>query len=526
MDLTVRARPNSTRLSPPTQGRAAAPVLLAAAVLIAAAIFVADTLTQLEIAVAVLYVAVILIVVRVFERRGVLIVTLACVALTILSYLLSREVHSPRTGFINCVISIAAILASTYLALKNKSAMTGLHEAQTELAHANRVTAMGELTAAIVHEVNQPIAGVVANADAAMRWLVAQPPDLEEAKQALESIVEDGKRTSEIVTRVRALARKAAPRRELLDINQVILYVLALTRTQLQRNDVVLLIQLSADVEPVLGDRVQVQQVILNLILNAVEAMASVAGHRELRISTKTHAPDGVLVAVTDSGPGLGAGDLDRLFEAFYTTKSEGMGMGLSICRTIVEAHGGRVWASRNEASGATLQFVLPQYAGSHHDRVRRERARRGGLEGVVFVIDDDASVRRGLGSLFRSAGLNVEVFASAAEMEHSPQSEAANCLVLDVRLPTLNGIEFQEHLARSNKKIPIIFITGHADVPMTVRAMKGGAIDFFTKPVDGRAILGAVFAAIDRDRKDVNAKTPGRYYGLFSRLSRPESGR
>lgn len=122
--------------------------------------------------------------------------------------------------------------------------------------------------------------------------------------------------------------------------------------------------------------------------------------------------------------------------------------------------------------------------------------------KGVVFVIDDDASVRRGLGSLFRSAGLNVEVFASAAEMEHSPQSEAANCLVLDVRLPTLNGIEFQEHLARSNKKIPIIFITGHADVPMTVRAMKGGAIDFFTKPVDGRAILGAVFAAIDRDRK------------------------
>jgi signal transduction histidine kinase len=349
---------------PPTQGTAAAPVLLAAAVLIAAAIFVADTLTQLEIAVAVLYVAVILIVVRVFERRGVLIVTLACVALTILSYFLSREVHSPRTGFINCVISIAAILASTYLALKNKSAMTALHEAQTELAHANRVTAMGELTAAIVHEVNQPVAGVVANAEAALRWLVAQPPDLEEARQALESIVEDGKRTSEIVTRVRALARKVAPRRELLDINQVILDVIALTRTQIQRNDVALLTQLSADVEPVLGDRVQMQQVILNLILNAVEAMAPVPGHRELRISTKNHAPDGVLVAVIDSGPGLGTGDLDRLFEAFYTTKSEGMGMGLSICQTIVEAHGGRVWASRNEASGATFQFNLPQYAG------------------------------------------------------------------------------------------------------------------------------------------------------------------
>jgi FixJ family two-component response regulator len=122
--------------------------------------------------------------------------------------------------------------------------------------------------------------------------------------------------------------------------------------------------------------------------------------------------------------------------------------------------------------------------------------------KGIVFVVDDDASVRRGLGRLFRSAGLHVELFESAAEMKRSPRSESANCLVLDVRLPTLNGIEFQDHLARSNTKTPIIFITGHADVPMTVRAMKGGAIDFFTKPVDSRAILGAVSAAIDRDRK------------------------
>jgi FixJ family two-component response regulator len=122
--------------------------------------------------------------------------------------------------------------------------------------------------------------------------------------------------------------------------------------------------------------------------------------------------------------------------------------------------------------------------------------------KGVVFIVDDDASVRRGLGSLFRSAGLSVEVFASAAEMEQNAHSETANCLVLDVRLPTLNGIELQEHFALTNKKIPIIFITGHADVPTTIRAMKGGAVDFFTKPVDGRAILGAVSAAIDRDRK------------------------
>ena len=130
--------------------------------------------------------------------------------------------------------------------------------------------------------------------------------------------------------------------------------------------------------------------------------------------------------------------------------------------------------------------------------------------KGVVFVVDDDASVRRGLGSLFRSVGLTVEVFASAAEMEQSPRAESSNCLVLDVRLPTLNGLELQEHLARSNRQIPIIFITGHADVPMTVRAMKGGAIDFFTKPVNSRAILDAVSAAIDRDRKRRESENAG----------------
>jgi signal transduction histidine kinase len=360
MGLTVHTEPKPVARPRQPKRAAAAPVLLIAAVLIAAAIFIADTLTQLEIAVAVLYVAVILIAVRALERRGVLLVALACVALTILSYFLSREDLSPRSGFINCVISIAAILASTYLALKNQSAMTALHEAQTELAHANRVTAMGELTAAIVHEVNQPVAGVVANAEAAMCWLVAQPPDLEEARQALEGIVEDGKRTSEIVTRIRALGKKAAPHRELLDLNQVILEVIALTRAQLQRNDVTLLSQLSSDLPTVLGDRVQMQQVILNLILNAAEAMTAVDRDRVLRITTKIQAPDRALVVVSDSGMGFAPDGVDRLFEAFYTTKSEGMGMGLSICRTIVEAHGGSIWASQNHGMGATLQFFVP----------------------------------------------------------------------------------------------------------------------------------------------------------------------
>ncbi len=240
-----------------------------------------------------------------------------------------------------------------------------LHEAQADLAHANRVTTMGELTAAVVHEVNQPIAGVVANAEAAMQWLEAHPPDIVETRQALEGIVEDGKRTSAIVNRIRALARKAPPQREMLDINELIVDVTALMRTQLQRVDVTLQTEFGPGIAPILGDRIQMQQVILNLILNAIEAMANVGGDRQLRVCTKAHAPNGVLVAVSDVGPGLATGDLGRLFEAFYTTKSSGMGMGLSICRTIVEAHGGRIWATRNDVVGATFQFTLPQHARS-----------------------------------------------------------------------------------------------------------------------------------------------------------------
>lgn len=362
MDLTLRAEPQSVALPRQSRKAAAAPVLLTAAVLIAAAIFVADTLTRLEVAVAVLYVAVILIAIRVFERRGVLLVALACIALMVLSYFLSREATSPASGFINLMISLAAVLASTYLALKNQSAALALHEAQTELAHTNRVTAMGQLTAAIVHEVSQPVAGVVANAEAAMRWLDAKPPNLDETRQALEGIVEDGKRTSEIVTRIRALARKAAPRRELLDINQTILEVVALTRIQMQRSNVALFTRLEADNGAILGDRIQLQQVILNLILNAAEAMAATSETRELHISTGMHTSDSVLVTVSDSGPGLDAADPDQLFEAFHTTKPGGMGMGLSICRTIVESHAGRIWASRNDGPGASFQFTLPGY--------------------------------------------------------------------------------------------------------------------------------------------------------------------
>jgi len=240
-------------------------------------------------------------------------------------------------------------------------AAEALHEAQMELAHSNRVTAMGQLTASIAHEVNQPIAAAVANAEAASRWLAVRPPDLEEVRQSLGAIIENGKRAGDVIGRIRALIRKAPTQKERFDLNEAILDVIALTRSETLRHAVAVQTQLAEGLPRVEGDRVQLQQVILNLILNAVEAIGSLAERtRELRISAEMDAARGVLVAVRDTGPGLGQTNVDRLFEAFYTTKPNGMGMGLTICRSIIEAHGGRLWASANEPQGAVFQFTLP----------------------------------------------------------------------------------------------------------------------------------------------------------------------
>jgi signal transduction histidine kinase len=236
-----------------------------------------------------------------------------------------------------------------------------LREAQAELAHVNRVTTAGQLAASIAHEVAQPVAASVTNANAALRWLSAEPPQLDEVSQAVGRIVRDGRRASEILGRIRALVRKAPQRKDELDINETIGEVLALTRAELRRNRITARTQLAADLPPVLGDRVQLQQVLLNLILNAVEAMSTTDDDlRELLIATAADGTDALTIAVGDSGPGLPPETLARLFDAFFTTKTDGMGMGLSICRSIVDAHGGKVWATANEPRGAIFHFTLP----------------------------------------------------------------------------------------------------------------------------------------------------------------------
>ncbi len=235
------------------------------------------------------------------------------------------------------------------------------YEAQAELARVTRMSAMGALAASISHEVNQPLAAVVTNADACMLWLSSEPPNLEEARAAVESIAQQGTRASDIIRHIRAMFSKATPERTKVQINDLIREVGVLIEGAATRNQVELHTELANDLPAILGDRVQLQQVIVNLILNGIEAMSSVAGRpRRLVIQSQMLNSQEMLVAVRDSGVGIGPKEEKRIFDAFYTTKTQGMGMGLSISNSIIEAHGGRLWASRNSDYGATVQFTLP----------------------------------------------------------------------------------------------------------------------------------------------------------------------
>ena len=242
-----------------------------------------------------------------------------------------------------------------------KRAEEALQQAQADLARLNRVMLLGEMTTSIAHEINQPIAAVITNANAGLRWLGARPPDLDEVRETLYRIVRDGTRAGEVIGRIRTLVKKMPPRRNSLDINQAIREVVALTQTEIQRNDISLQSRFADDLALVSADRVQLQQVVINLIVNAIEAMAGASGGpRELAIVSGLDDALEVFVEVRDTGPGLDPEQLDRLFQSFYTTKPDGIGMGLAISRSIVEAHGGRLWATPNQPRGAIFRLTLP----------------------------------------------------------------------------------------------------------------------------------------------------------------------
>jgi PAS domain S-box-containing protein len=249
---------------------------------------------------------------------------------------------------------------------ERKRAEDALQEARDALLRVSRVMTLGELSASIAHEINQPLGAIVANGSACLRLLAAEKPDLEEARETIEDVISDGRRASAVLGRVRQLAKKSAPERAPVDVNGAISEVLSLTQQELRRNQVAARTELDPNLPPVLADRIQVQQVVLNLVMNGIDAMRGVKdGTRVLRVKSAVAAPAEVAVTVEDTGIGFGNNDPEHIFETFFTTKEDGMGMGLSISRSIVRAHGGRLWASAGASIGAAFSFTLPASAGA-----------------------------------------------------------------------------------------------------------------------------------------------------------------
>jgi C4-dicarboxylate-specific signal transduction histidine kinase len=297
---------------------------------------------------------------------------LSIIAVGSLSYFFAPPIFSFRIDYEQDIVVVATFLITTLITSglvrrvrteqrERIVAAERLCDAQTQLTHLDRLAGIGQFAASIAHEVKQPISATITNAQAALRWLDQKPPELEEVRQGLNSIVKDSNHASEVIDRIRALIKKAPPRKDRFEINGAIRDVIELTHTEVVKNAISLRTELADCLPIVQGDRVQLQQVILNLIINAIEALSGVSeGTRELLIGTGKDGARSVLVRIGDSGPELAAATREHLFEPFCTTKPNGLGLGLSICRSIVEAHGGRLWVTTNVPRGAIFQFTLP----------------------------------------------------------------------------------------------------------------------------------------------------------------------
>ncbi|GFM71630.1 two-component sensor histidine kinase [Pseudomonas cichorii] len=343
-----------------TFGKAAMALRLAALLALAVAIAIADTLTDLEIAVGVFQIAVVLLAARFMPAGGVIAVALGCMGLTVISYELTTS-RSSESGLINCGISLLAIAMTTYLALRLAAAIRTAHEARTQLAQIARVNMLGELTASIAHEVNQPLAAIVTSGNAGLRWLANEPANLPKARQAIERMIGDANRASDVIVHVRALAKPASTHKEWVSVADAVAEIVSLAHSEMNQQGVTLTVDIPDGLPPLLADRVQIQQVLLNMMLNAMDAMSGLEpGQGRLQVMVDWREGADVRFSVSDNGIGVPTEHLERIFDAFYTTKEQGMGIGLAISRSIIEAHGGRIWVTLGEQGGATFHFTLP----------------------------------------------------------------------------------------------------------------------------------------------------------------------
>jgi len=375
-------------------------------------------------------------------------------------------------------------------------------DAQAQAAHAARIGTMGVVAASLVHELTQPLAASLANAETAAELLAAPTLDLEELRATVADIVADDRRVGDLIQQLRRFLRRGEVERAEVDVRAVIDDVLRLAGNAAAEKGVAIALDLPSALPKLAADRVQLQQVILNLLLNAIDAVAAVDPRsRRVTVLARPSRSD-VGIEVTDTGRGMDERTLARIFQPFFTTKPGGMGLGLSISRSIVAAHGGTLSVRSGPGGGTTFRIELPLRPPVAPPRTAPAATVPADGVGTVFVIDDDPSMRRALDRQLQGAGYRVDAFASAQDyLDRAPPSGIA-CIVSDVRMPGLSGLDLQASLARAGRDLPIVFISGHGDVPTAAHALKAGAVGFLAKPFSRSELLAAVAEALARSRE------------------------
>jgi FixJ family two-component response regulator/signal transduction histidine kinase len=404
--------------------------------------------------------------------------------------------------------------------LARQAAERGEHEAQQQAAHAARVGTMGAFAASLVHELTQPLAASLANAESASDLLATRSPDLKALRATVTDIVADDRRAGELIQQLRRFLRRGQAERRAFELREVVDEALRIAATEVSDRRIAITIDVPARLPKIVGDRVQIAQVLLNLLLNAIEAVTqNLPESRRVTVLAASTFSD-ISVEVTDTGSGMDESTLARIFEPFFTTKSGGMGLGLSISRTIVSAHGGTISVRSVPGQRTTFRIDLPARPTDDVPSVQQDAivASRGE---TVFIVDDDPSMRRALERQLHSAGYRVEAFASAEEFLNRAAWVGVACIVSDIRMPGQSGLDLQASLAHADRELPIVFISGHGDVPTTVDAMKAGAVNFLAKPFTKGDLLATVSEALSRSREQERArKTDAELNARYQRLT------
>ena len=455
------------------------------------------------------------------NMRAAVIVPLAASGAVVgaLSFAGAREDHEWPDALIPRVQLFGEVFAGV---LARQAAERREQEAQAQAAHAARVGTMGVFAASLVHELTQPLAASLANAETVVELLATPSPDLQELRATAADIVADDRRAGELIQQLRRFLRRGEVERTELDLREVVDEVLHLAGGERAEKGVAVSLDIPGALPRIVGDRVQLQQVMLNLLLNAFDAVAAnEPGARSVTVCARPTG-SGVSVEVIDSGSGMDEATRARIFEPFFTTKSRGMGLGLSISRTIVSSHGGTLTVRSDPGHGTAFRIELPLRPPGEARPARREAAPATG-SGTVFVIDDNPSMCRAVERQLQHAGYRVETFASAqAYLDRAPHAGAA-CIVSDVRMPGLSGLDLQASLAQASRDLPIVFISGHGDVSITAHAMRAGAVNFLAKPFTKSELLAAVAEALARCReldaaRSERAELQARYESLTPR--------